>query len=240
MDQGALYPAVDLQLTLRCNLKCADCIKFSSMKRQTGLDYSESDLTWSQLQRFIVNVESIRERTQRKVIGVLTVTGGEPLLHPEVDKFVEELDRHLLKLGIVERLQVNTNGVKAPSDYLRPFCVTFLEADKKNTHHDPVLLHPGKRASTFRSCKHYRKGTVVANYQGYSQCCAADGYIRLFALEHLIHAELPDNGLPVDRMDDVCKHCPFGVPGKVHSGVATVYQEQAELNRKGRRVLKVL
>lgn len=69
-----IYDFLDLQIILRCNAKCLNCIEFCNMKHLTGLDYSDSDMTLDQIDKFISNIKEFN----KPVIENLYITGGEP------------------------------------------------------------------------------------------------------------------------------------------------------------------
>ena len=39
-----MLPDIDIQITLRCNGGCKNCIKFCCMEEITGLNYDDTDL----------------------------------------------------------------------------------------------------------------------------------------------------------------------------------------------------
>lgn len=82
----APYRKALLQITERCNLHCAHC--FLSAEKE-GDEMSLSDFK----ETIIPFLEDA------KVIGV-TLTGGEPMLHPNIDEFVEVLSQKGIKTTI--------------------------------------------------------------------------------------------------------------------------------------------
>lgn len=224
---------LDLQITLRCNCRCPNCIKLCSMP-DTGLDYSHTDLTLDQVVEFIRQVDAADA-----VIDNLIVTGGEPTLHPDLDAIVALLDVSLLGRR-ANRISVNSNLTLPVPSRLVPRLINFSRPGDNPAIHDAVFVHPddlGRPRPTFAACQHYRKWRVVWNTYGCSVCCAADGYLRLFRLDHLVLPALPAgyDGFPLARMDDVCQHCPFGTgaPAKqaaVGRPVSAIYAEMFRRN----------
>ena len=221
---------LDLQITLRCNCRCRNCIKLCNMP-ETGLDYSQTDLTLDQVADFAR--QAIAAEAQ---IANLIVTGGEPLLHPQVVEIVQLLDRELVATGHVGTLQVNSNLTLPAPPAIAGRLINFSRPRDNPQIHDCVFVHPddlGRGRPTFSRCHHYRKWRIVANTYGYSLCCAADGYLRLFRLDHLILPRFPCDyyDFCLDRMDDVCQHCPFGTgaPAKERDAgrpVSAIYAAQ--------------
>jgi len=236
------YDYLDLQVTLRCNAACRNCIKFCNLEPITGLDYSDSDLTLGQVCDFISDVQA-----SPASINHLVVTGGEPLLHPDVEQIVRLLDTELVGTK-VQRLLVNTNLTLPVSAEIRPHIVNYSKPSEAPHVHDAVFLHPADfgYSPTFATCRHYRKWRIVCNYLGYSLCCAADGYFRLFGWAHLLIDRFPESYevFPLDRMDHVCQHCPFGgTPAKqrdVGCPVSPIYAAQGRANRAGRAITRRL
>jgi hypothetical protein len=239
-----IYPSLDIQITLRCNGSCLNCIEFCGMARLTGLDYSGADVSLEQVQQLKEELQSLSTERGGPVVDVLCITGGEPMLHRELAQIVDLL-KPLIGAGVANKLIVNSNLIVRMEE-LEPYLVNYSTIAEKPLVHNTVLLHPTEIQSTlptFESCKHYRKWRPVWNVYGYSLCCAGDGYIRLFCLDELIVPRLPESysGFPLDKMDLVCRHCPFGCDTEVFERdrgcpVSTIYQEQAKLNRAGRKL----
>ena len=240
---GWTFEYLDLQITLRCNAACRNCIKFCNLADVTGLTYWDSDLSIDQMEQFCRDAVDSRTTIQN-----LVVTGGEPTVHPRLEEIVGMLRVELLGPGIVERLWVNSNRLVEPPASVIPFVVNYSTPAENPQVHNAVFVHPDELGPrpTFGSCDHYRKWRVVCNYQGYSLCCAADGYLRLFALEQLIIDRFPRGyeDFPLDLMTDVCQHCPFGslppLQRDVGRPVSAIYAAEADKNRAGRQIRKRL
>jgi hypothetical protein len=242
---------VDLQITLRCNVKCPNCIKFCNMKDSTGLNYSDSDMTMGQIDNFI---QQIRDFKHKSMYQNICITGGEPLLHPNIEEITLKLEI-LRQDGHFKDLTINSNLTLDIPPILRKYIINHSEPKNNNEVHNTALLHPldfGGKQYTFDSCTHYRKGTIVANYMGFSVCCAGDGFIRLFGYDDLILDHLPPTmeGFPLKEMDKVCMHCPFSnqgndgdiLPTEKEEGcpVSRVYAKEANKNKLGRKITKRL
>ncbi len=250
-----LYPDVQILITLRCNLPCLNCVKLCGMKSVTGLDYTKSDMTIGQIEHFIDSVKSL-SHYPHPILGKVCVTGGEPLLHTKVKEIVNLLERELVNSGLAEMVFINSNAVLEPPPELKKYVITWSTAQVKELVHNVMLWHPTELGPkfglgpplTYKTCKGGAgQYALLLTHNGYSMCYGADGYIRLFCLDHLIIDYLPAgvNEFPVDRMDDVCQHCVFGygndvLPRDWEYGrpVSTQYSKEAQLNRRGRSITK--
>jgi MoaA/NifB/PqqE/SkfB family radical SAM enzyme len=81
----------------RCNLSCAYCNEYDDYSRPIALDV---------LERRIALLGKLRT-------GVITLSGGEPLLHPELDDVIRSIRRHALLAGLI------TNGYLLTADRVK-------------------------------------------------------------------------------------------------------------------------
>jgi GTP 3',8-cyclase len=97
-DGRILTWSLETHLTDHCNLRCAQCCTLSPhlAPRSVPLDALERDLSRA--------AAVLRP-------NVLKLTGGEPLLHPEVVRCVEIARGS----GVAEQLSMTTNGFLAPA-----------------------------------------------------------------------------------------------------------------------------
>lgn len=91
----APYRKALLQITERCNLHCAHCF-LSAEKEGQEMSFEE----------FKTKIFPFLERA--KVIGI-TLTGGEPMLHPQIDKFIEFLAEKRIKTTICSNATLITS-----------------------------------------------------------------------------------------------------------------------------------
>jgi len=238
-----LFPVLDLQITLRCNAHCLNCIKFCNMKQQTGLDYSDSDMTIDQIDKAINQIKSFE---RPNVFKSIFITGGEPVLHKQLEEIINKFI-NLQAEGYFTDLFINSNLKKEAPEPIRKYIINFSKPEDNKLIHNTVLIHPKDfcdSPKTYKTCTHYRKNRVVLNYLGYSLCCAGDAYIRLFNYEDLIVNHLPQSINDFPNMDKICVHCPFSndtkIPLEKNAGcpVSDVYYIEARLNRKGRAITK--
>lgn len=239
------YYSLNVQVTLRCNAFCRNCIKFCNMEDVTGLDSSHTDLTLDQVALLAEELRRMAKRKREPVATFLCLTGGEATIHPQIIGIVRLLEP-LVSEGVVGGLQIDSN-LRHRVPEIDRYVKNYSTPEQNSAIHNTVLLHPDEiegRRPSFSSCRHYRKWWPVLNVYGYSMCCAADAYIRLFCLDDLVLAHLPDEpeGFPIDKMDAVCQHCPFGCERQVFERdlgrpVSEIYRREAELNRTGRELV---
>lgn len=86
---------VALNLTRRCNLRCAHCYLDAGTKRDGGAD----ELSSGEVETVLDDIASLDSGT------MVVLTGGEPILRPDI----ERLARHAAGLGLM--VVVGTNGV---------------------------------------------------------------------------------------------------------------------------------
>jgi hypothetical protein len=217
------------------------------MAEVTGLNYSNSDLTLEQIEKFISQTEKLGSEKNCTVFDFVQLSGGEPLLHPNIVEIVQSIKERLLDKELARSLIVNSNLVFGAPTEVKPYLVNYSSVQQKPKEHAAVLLHPDDRGCprpTFKDCTYHGKNRVVLTYQGYSYCCVSDGYIRLFGEEDLIVGELPSSPEGFPAIDRVCQHCSFGckiekLEKDVGRPVSKIYAEQAGLNRRGRPIKKI-
>ena len=206
----------------------------------TGLDYSDSDMSVEQIQHAIRQIITLGDKTNRRVFDSIYLGGGEVTLHPQLVEITRFLKRQLIPRYINE-VTVNSNLIVRAPEEIRSSVINYTSMDQKEAEHNTALLHPDDIPSvrpSYLTCTHYRKNTIVLSYNGYNVCCAADAYMRLFGNDFFV-VELPDSieGFPLNRMEEICQHCPFGCPNQpfeknLGRPVSTIYQEQMKINRE--------
>ena len=90
---------IQVKLTDQCNFECRHCIESSGRGKKSFFDFSQ----W---RGFFSDFSS------HNPDGVVTLSGGEPLLHPDINVIIDEL----LYLGL--RVRLFTNGALLSTDYL--------------------------------------------------------------------------------------------------------------------------
>jgi hypothetical protein len=193
-------------------------------------------------------IDNLIHQVKRVGMGHITITGGEPLLHPDIKAITRKV-KGLKDRGYIDNFTINSNMILSAPPELAPHIINYSLPKNNHKKHHVSLLHPddlGGQAQTYRECTHYRKETIVVTYQGCSICCAGDAYIRLFCMEDLILDYLPGwlGDFPLDEMDRICRHCPFGneklIPLERDRGnpISAIYAEEADKNWNGRHISK--
>ena len=112
---------VHLVVTRRCNLSCAYCNEYDQVSESVALD--------SLLQRI--------EHLASLGTSIITLTGGEPLMHPELERVVAHIRRH----GIIAT--VITNGyllTRQRIENLNSARLDYLQISIDNVNPDEVSM----------------------------------------------------------------------------------------------------
>ena len=241
------YETIDFELTLICNFRCKNCIRFCGMREATGIDYSKSELTMGQVENFIDQVECVFRKTGKRVFQNMILSGGEPTLHPRLLDILKLLTTKLVSKDMAKNIWVNSNLVKEPIAEIKDITINFTTVQDKPKEHIAVLYYEGgDPTKTYFDCKSIlNKNKIVFSYQGYNLCCWADGYIRLFCAEDLFLDRLPESieGFPLDKMAKVCGYCCANNKSlferDVGSPISDVFAKEIEKNLAGRRITKI-
>lgn len=95
-------PIVVWNITRTCNLRCVHCYADSHAERYPG------ELSWEQCCAVIDDLAAYQ-------VNALLLSGGEPLLHPQLPQILERATSKGLKVTI------STNGTRITPDYARMF-----------------------------------------------------------------------------------------------------------------------
>jgi radical SAM protein with 4Fe4S-binding SPASM domain len=106
-EEDIFYPqSMHIELTTRCNLNCFYCYRKSNIHSE-----DKNKLSLSELQQII---KSLSE----KGLQIVELTGGEPLLYPDILKVIEICYEHLALISIISNATlVNTSFI----DKILPF-----------------------------------------------------------------------------------------------------------------------
>lgn len=94
---------ITLEVTNRCTLKCALCVAFAPyVKNPADLTLQEAQEV---LQAFFTVVDSV---------GIFNLTGGEPLMNPDITAILKEVIKY--RAQIRQDVTLVTNGTIVPTD----------------------------------------------------------------------------------------------------------------------------
>lgn len=102
----------DVEITEHCNLNCKGCESLAPLAEEEYLDIEECEKDLSRLSEI-----------SGGIVDHINILGGEPLLHPYIDRFLT-LTRRYFPIG---RIVIVTNGI-----LLKSMEQKFWEACKKN------------------------------------------------------------------------------------------------------------
>ena len=111
-------------------------------------------------------INQLKNFKKQNIVNTIIVTGGEPLLHPNIEEIYLKL-YELKKLNIVNTIHINSNKILEPPASLSKYIVNYSLPINNPDVHNVALLHPtdfGGEKKTYSTCTHYRKNRVVLNY----------------------------------------------------------------------------
>jgi MoaA/NifB/PqqE/SkfB family radical SAM enzyme len=156
---------IEIDITLRCNLHCPNCNRMSPQK---------IDLDLNHLQRFVSD-----NRSWKKIVLI----GGEPLLHPELDKVFEIVKPYKGKVAIA------TNGYDKKLLNLIPSWIKVINSNKTSSDQlfTPFNLAPVDIGIT----EGFSRGCYIADFCGiamsvdglYYPCAAGATVAREFDMK---------------------------------------------------------
>ena len=96
---------ITVLVTSRCNLKCKHCATYSSQHPHPY--HYELETLKKSVSRYFESMSI--------PIGLVTISGGEPLLHPQIAEFIEFISQYGPRVRMIE---IITNGNIVPNDKL--------------------------------------------------------------------------------------------------------------------------
>lgn len=99
--------ALEMQVVGHCNLNCRSCCVFSPLANEEFMDIVEYEK----------DIKRIKEIIPDEKIERFTLVGGEPLLHPQLVRFIEIFRKYYNKL----ELNIFTNLIKLQNDEMNEF-----------------------------------------------------------------------------------------------------------------------
>lgn len=104
MDEKLVMERVGLSVTLACNLKCKLCAAYSPYQNK------KSAIPLADLKEILKRYFKLTDYVEQ-----LGITGGEPMLYPELPELFEEIYTYLEHIGEV---RIFTNGTIVPEERL--------------------------------------------------------------------------------------------------------------------------
>lgn len=238
---------IQLEITYQCNLLCKHCNRHCNL---TFLPYlKNAEMTEPQIDRFIGQVKENNVRLEQ-----VRVLGGEPLLHPRVERFLFKLHRELMTSGFLKTMVIVTNGIISRHERLAGFMndpdikplleqgkISFQVAWEGKEHgFRGVFIAPVDMGMKWRECCVARVCGSLLNAYGYwpNGNCAA--IARLFYLPNYAGMEFPtvfEDAWPTLE-NDLCRYCVKGNRVLLHNKADVVtrsYREAVERWRQGFR-----
>ncbi len=126
-----------LDVTNACNLDCLHCVRDNSaQKRHMPLEY----------------VEKILTQAGRYGAKLVSITGGEPCLHPQLDQIVDLIARHNCQWTIVTNSTFGDRLAKLVDDPARrdKLCAIFLSLDGATAETDDFIRGSGHFRQTMK------------------------------------------------------------------------------------------
>jgi len=169
-------------------------------------DYSDTDMTLEQIDRFCRDVEKHGQLRNVRIVG------GEPLIHPQFPKIVEMLKTRLLYRQLVWNIQLSTNG-----DHLAEFSPQLLDslwirvANVKRGFKN-INMAPRDTGQQRQMCDVPRKCGIALNVWGWWPCGPGHSICGLFGFGQYQRMEMPrcleDFGLlDRDKNWELCSYC---------------------------------
>ncbi len=137
-----------LEITRRCNLSCLHC--GSDCKREAAGEELTTD-SWLKI------IDDVRNSFGGSVMFVLT--GGEPLLHDELDRITARIASHSMRWGMVTNGQLLSDARLASLLESRIESIT-ISLDGPEDAHDQLRNRRGSFTKTFEAMKRIGKSGI--------------------------------------------------------------------------------
>ncbi|MCD8105466.1 MAG: radical SAM protein [Lachnospiraceae bacterium] len=134
------FPHASLMLTGKCNYNCLHCFNAADNARlQSEFTLEEAETLFTQMETCGINA--------------LTLTGGEPMMHPHFMDVVRSAQRHHIFLN-----ELNTNGSFITQEILDEMkeagCRPYMKISYDGTgHHDWLRHHSGAEQDALRAIR---------------------------------------------------------------------------------------
>lgn len=195
--------SVEIDITYRCNLGCGSC------DRSCGMIGSGEDMGLDQIREFIEESERRGHAWKR-----IRIMGGEPFLHPEIEKILEEISGYISRNPACSA-EVYTNGtydcsVRIPDNIL----VHDTMKSERPNRFDPYNLAPCDLNPEYegRGCWITTDCGVGLNVHGFYCCAAGAAVDRAFGFG--LASQWPDDAGIEEGKKVLCRYCGHGLyPG---------------------------
>jgi hypothetical protein len=158
-------------------------------------------MSMEQVSRFVGEVKRSRP------LGLISVMGGEPTLHPHLGDVLSLLRVELLEKGHVREIRIATNGeTPLPVEAEGVPVYVSRPADKK---HRCQLAAPVDTGQPYRRCSIPFKCGISLNRFGYAPCGAGGAIARLFDLPFTRY-QLPSSVAEFGNLLPLCRLCQLG------------------------------
>ena len=213
------FGIVELCVTYRCNVKCANCSNLC-----TQAPKNDGDLTPEDVRRFLD--DSIEHNHKW---GMITIHGGEPVLNPQIDEICRILAsyKHAQNPGCVLWLLTNNSSPEVKrrvTEMHTKYNIPLGISTKKGTNADgkgnpieyvPVNISAKDLGIDYdKGCFQTSNCGVCYNYMGYFGCSPMAAAARVFGYEPVarsIKNFTRDKIMEAFNMH--CGHCGFSIPG---------------------------
>lgn len=169
----------------------------------------EGDFSLEQAERFR---DMIIKQDWR--IGTLKLSGGEPLLHPDIAAMVDLFAT--IPRQNVHRIRILTNGTTRKISVSGH--VAYWESPLEEKHHVPVLISPADLLAigvygNHRSCPLWRKCGACLDCYGFTPCPPAGSFGHALGINPY-SPKLCQKGYP-----PICRHCFLSLGATVRQAV---------------------
>lgn len=210
------FKTVELCLTYRCNVKCANCSNLCTQAPVNG------DLTPAMVERFIKDSIDLNH-----VWGQITLHGGEPALNPWIYDIARMLVKYrldtdcklwLLSNNSVPKIREITSRISLRYDIplgLSEKKITNADAGGNPIDYVPVNESPSDlgEVSTL-GCFQSETCGVCYNYMGYFPCSPMAAAARVFKYEPIHSINDLTETACLKYFNAHCHHCGFAMPNR--------------------------
>ena len=189
---------IEMEITLRCNARCPQCSRHCNL-----FDYNETEMTMEQVDKFIRQVQSGGNK-----IGLISIMGGEPTIHPCFGEIVDLLYRELYLNHFVRFIRIATNGIKPIAPEIKKLPIKIITSPPKNKKHRCQFIAPADcKQEVKRKCNIPADCGIALNCFGYFPCGAGGAIVRLFNMPKFIRHKLPISLNDFGDISDMCNLC---------------------------------